>query len=123
MAEFVNTYGRRLPPKLPAPERLAMHYDDALDTLFISTQPAQAAVSVDIEGEMWVRFVPETAEVVGVEIEDFESSFLPSRPDVAAAWRNGRGPEAASRLWSLLRPESFLPHLLPAMKRWRDESR
>ena len=30
------------------------------------------AISHDIEGEFWLRIVPDTNEIIGIEIEDFK---------------------------------------------------
>lgn len=61
-------------------------YHDAEDVLFLQPDAPRPATSFDLEGEMWIRFNPETGEIVGLEIEDFEAIFLRKHPEVAQAW-------------------------------------
>jgi hypothetical protein len=51
-------------------------YNSDEDTFFIRPEVPQPAVSYDLGGELWVRFDPTTKEVIGFEIENFESVFL-----------------------------------------------
>jgi hypothetical protein len=51
------------------------------------TSSRKPAISVDLDGEIWLRMHPVTGEVYGFEIEDFERVFLAAHPDVASAWR------------------------------------
>ena len=61
-------------------------YHDGEDVLFLQPDPPRPATSFDLEGELWIRFDPETGEIVGLEIEDFEAIFLKKHPEVAQAW-------------------------------------
>ena len=61
-------------------------YDKRQDILFIHATPKRPAVSLDVGGHLWLRFDPETHEVVGVEIEDFEKVFLVKFPELAVGW-------------------------------------
>ena len=61
-------------------------YDKGRDVLFIHETPKRPAVSLDVAGYVWIRFDPETGEVVGVEIEDFEKVFLVKFPEMAVGW-------------------------------------
>jgi len=65
-------------------------YHDDEDVLFIRSEPAQAATSFDLEGDIWIRFAPETGEIVGLEIEDFEGIFLKKYPQIAPAWAEAK---------------------------------
>jgi hypothetical protein len=47
-------------------------------------------VSFDVGGHLWLRFDPETHEVVGVEIEDFEKVFLVKFPELRAGWERDK---------------------------------
>jgi uncharacterized protein YuzE len=58
------------------------------DTLLLRPDRPQPATSVDINGELWLRIDVESGEVVGVEIEDFESVFLKKHPELARAWQD-----------------------------------
>ena len=51
-------------------------YDIQTDTLFIQSKEERPAVSVDCNGEFWVRVDPQTGEILGIEIEDFREGFL-----------------------------------------------
>jgi hypothetical protein len=64
---------------------LIYHSDD--DTLFARPEPARPATSLDWDGELWVRVDPETGEILGLEIDDFETVFLKKHPDLAQAWQ------------------------------------
>jgi len=57
------------------------------DTFFIHPENPSPAVSYDWEGEIWIRFDPKTKEVVGLEIENFESIFIKKHPEVAKIWK------------------------------------
>ena len=52
------------------------HYDKKTDTLLIQSKEARAAVSVDCDGEFWVRVDPKNGEILGIEVEDFKKVFL-----------------------------------------------
>ena len=58
------------------------------DTFFVRPDEPQPATSVDWNGELWIRVNPDTGEVLGLEIEDFESVFLKKYPDLAKAWHD-----------------------------------
>ena len=51
-------------------------YDKDIDTLIIIFGENRPAVSIDCEGEFWLRKDPETNEMVGIEIENFKKVFL-----------------------------------------------
>ena len=61
-------------------------YHEDEDTFFLHPEKPRPATSVDWGGEFWVRVDPENGEVVGLEIEDFETVFLKKHPDLASAW-------------------------------------
>ena len=52
------------------------HYDKKTDMLLIQTNEDRYAVSVDCDGEFWVRVDPKNGEILGIEIEDFKKVFL-----------------------------------------------
>ena len=47
-----------------------------IDSLLVLFQENRPASSLDVDGELWVRYDPESGDVIGVEIEDFEQFFL-----------------------------------------------
>ena len=61
-------------------------YHEAEDVFFLRPDTPRPATSFDLEGEVWIRFDPETGEIVGLEIDDFEAIFLRKHPEVARAW-------------------------------------
>ena len=63
-------------------------YDKSRDILFVRHGENKPAVSLDVGGHFWVRFDPETGDVLGIEIEDFEQIFLAKYPEVRLAWRD-----------------------------------
>ena len=52
------------------------HYDKKTDILLLQSKENRYAVSVDCDGEYWVRVDPKNGEVLGIEIEDFKKVFL-----------------------------------------------
>jgi hypothetical protein len=62
-------------------------YHDDEDTLFLRPQEPRPAVSYDWDGEVWLRLNPYNGEIVGFEIDDFESVFLQKYPEIANAWK------------------------------------
>lgn len=60
------------------------HKDE--DTFFLRTEPPLPAVSMDWDGELWIRIEPNTGEIVGIEIDNFEAIFLEKHPELAKAW-------------------------------------
>lgn len=61
------------------------HKDE--DTLFIRSGNPRPAISFDLDGEIWVRIDPDTSNIVGLEIDDFESIFLKKHPELLNVWR------------------------------------
>lgn len=65
-------------------------YDSKRDTFFLRPQKAKPATSFDWDGEFWIRLDPVTTEIVGLEIENFESVFLKRHPEVAKVWKQAK---------------------------------
>ena len=61
-------------------------YDSERDILFAHTMPKRPAMAMDVGGHLWIRFDPETHEVIGIEIEDFERVFLVKYPELSLGW-------------------------------------
>jgi uncharacterized protein YuzE len=59
-----------------------VEYDDESDILFMQSKHKRAAVSIDLNGEAWIRIKPKTGEIVGVEIESFREVFLKNHPEL-----------------------------------------
>jgi uncharacterized protein YuzE len=65
-------------------------YHDDEDVLFLRPDTPRPATSFDLEGEIWIRFDPETGEIVGLEIDDFQAIFLKKHPELAQAWAEAK---------------------------------
>lgn len=61
------------------------HADE--DTFFLRSERPEPAVSLDWDGDIWLRIKPDSGEIVGMEVEDFESVFLRKYPELGIAWR------------------------------------
>jgi hypothetical protein len=68
-------------------ESFVCSYHKKEDTLFLRLDPPRPATSFDWDGKFWIRFDPETREVVGLEIENFESVFIKKYPEMARVWK------------------------------------
>ena len=64
-----------------------LSYDGKWDVLFIREEPKQAAVSLPVGQDAWLRYNPQTLEIVGAEVEDFEKVFLVRHPNLKADWK------------------------------------
>lgn len=62
-------------------------YHQQEDTFFATLEPPTPAVSYDVDGELWIRYDPKTKEIVGFEIENFESIFLKKHPEISRLWK------------------------------------
>ncbi len=65
-------------------------YHDDEDVFFLRPEQPKSAVSLDWNGDVWLRIDPNSGEIVGVEIDDFESVFLKKYPDLASAWKQAK---------------------------------
>lgn len=50
-------------------------YDKETDTLIIQPETPIPAVSVDWDGDFWVRVNPASGEILGIVIEDYKAFF------------------------------------------------
>ncbi len=57
-------------------------YNEDTDILIIQSNENRPAISVDCNGEYWMRVDPETGEILGVEIEAFKKVFLKRHKDM-----------------------------------------
>jgi len=67
-------------------DRIEVTYQE--DSLFFGKP--RPAVSIDCDGEFWIRVDPSTGEIVGLEIEDFESVFLKKHPELQRTWQEAK---------------------------------
>ena len=71
-------------------KNFVISYHDNEDTLFVHPEKPKPATSFDLDGEVWVRLNLNNGEVVGLEIEDFETVFLKKYPELAIAWKEAK---------------------------------
>jgi hypothetical protein len=65
-----------------------VEYNKRLDILTLQSDEQVPAVSYDCNGLFWLRVVPDTGEIIGVEIEDFERVFLKKFQEFHKSQRN-----------------------------------
>ncbi|MBA7688937.1 hypothetical protein ES703_97426 [subsurface metagenome] len=65
-------------------------YHEDEDAFFLRPEKPHPATSVDWNGEIWIRVDLKNGEVVGLEIEDFETVFLKKHPELAIAWKEAK---------------------------------
>ena len=57
-------------------------YDEDADTLVLKSTKNKPAISIDCDGDYWIRIDPKTGEILGVEIEAFKAVFLVKHPSI-----------------------------------------
>jgi len=65
-------------------------YDARRDVFMLRSLPTRPATSFDCDGQFWMRLDVQSGEIVGLEIEDFQSVFLKQHPEMAQAWLDYR---------------------------------
>lgn len=61
-------------------------YRKNIDTFYLHLKTDCPATSYDLEGILWLRVDIQTGDIIGIQIDDFESVFLNKYPEVAKAW-------------------------------------
>ena len=77
------------------------HADE--DTFLLRQKKPQPATSFDWDGELWIRCNPQTGEIVGIEIENFEQIFERFKDSIIVISYGHPGTPPISRIESLLR--------------------
>jgi hypothetical protein len=57
-------------------------YNEKRDIFILYSEEERDAISMDCNGEFWVRVDPENGDILGLEIEDFERVFLKKHPEI-----------------------------------------
>jgi len=73
-------------------------YLQDVDTLIFQPEKPIPAISVDCDGDLYLRVNPQTREIVGVEIEDFETYFIVKYPAFAPIWKDTKNMIKRNRL-------------------------
>ena len=116
-----------------APSYAALHWDETrlaacapfyyadADTLHLLEQPVQPHFALDAGEHALLRVHPDTFEVLGAFIEDFEARFLPQHPEFREAWEQTIKPHLASERKAS--PDELARFNLALMRRIRDALR
>lgn len=62
-------------------------YHQEYDTFYLRGEKPRPATSYDLNGTAWLRVDVESGDIVGLQIDDFESVFLKKYPELAKAWK------------------------------------
>ncbi len=67
---------------------LFVHYDSEFDALMLLVVPPETETVVHyVDDHIALLYQPDTLEIVGMQVEDFEHSFLPAHENVQRVWR------------------------------------
>ena len=80
------------------PRRFVLDYDKDTDIMYVRHAQPRPGTNIDISEEVWLRIEPETGEILGFEIDDFELVFLKRHPELAALWKDVRPKATAERV-------------------------
>ena len=83
-------------------------YDKDIDSLMLQSMEEEPAVSVDWNGEIWVRVNSDTGKIVGIEIENFKRYFA-NRYKKYLGNRNPNNPYLKNVIVSLLQDKLVTP--------------
>lgn len=116
-----------------APSYAALHWDKArlaacapfyyadADTLHLLEQPVQPHFALDAGEHALLRVHPDTFEILGAFIEDFEARFLSQHPEFREAWEGIVKPHLAGKRQAS--PDELARFSLSLMRRIRDALR
>ncbi len=62
--------------------KFKVEFNNKRDLFIAYSEDERNAVSVDCDGEFWIRIDPENGEILGLEIEDFKRVFLKKHPEI-----------------------------------------
>jgi hypothetical protein len=62
-------------------------YHQEYDTFYLRGEKPRPATSYDLNGIAWLRVDVENGDIVGLQIDDFESVFLKKYPELEKAWK------------------------------------
>jgi hypothetical protein len=76
------------------PDRVTMSYNREIDTLFIRLDAFGGLhVACYLDDGVYALFDPETMEVVGFQVENWEKAFLNIHPDLKQFWPTSPEPQ------------------------------
>ena len=65
-------------------------YHKDTDVFYLKSASYEPATSYDLDGLIWLRINIDTGDIVGIQIDDFESVFLKKYPKLAKAWKEAK---------------------------------
>jgi len=63
------------------------YYNQSQDIFYLTDEKPRPATSYDMDGLFWLRIDIETGEIVGLQIDNFESVFIKKHPELNKAWK------------------------------------
>lgn len=84
--ELQTAFFEELQERGPAP--ILFNYDERFDALmFLFVSPDTETVAHYVDEHVALLYEPDSKQVVGMQIEDFEHSFVPQHESVRREWR------------------------------------
>jgi uncharacterized protein YuzE len=65
-------------------------YNKDADIFYLKSESNHPATSFDLNGLLWLRVDINTGDIVGIQIDDFESVFLKKYPELAKVWKESK---------------------------------
>ena len=106
------------------PKQLHIDYDRQLDTLFLflGDGPAPQSVACYLRDGVFALFDPESMQVVGFQVEEWQATFLKKQPGLMATWKKSqwfvrppaRPADVRQGVYRMLRP--FAPSGTPGLQ-------
>lgn len=62
--------------------KFKVDYNKKRDIFIAYSEEERDAISIECDSQFWVRIDPNTGEILGIEIEDFERVFLKKHPEI-----------------------------------------
>lgn len=81
---------------------LFFHYDDEMDVfMLLLADPNTETVVHYVDEHVAILYIPDTHEIVGLQIEDFVSQFMPKYISLQRAWKLSDAGIRRDNLWDL----------------------
>ncbi len=104
-------------------ETVYVVYDELMDEFYVKVVPPDDLVSVYYVDENFAFLViPETAEVVGIMLSDFEQKVLPQKEDLWEYWKNEKCAILFSEYQKISRKQKHEKKLKVTLKRTSDRN-
>ena len=81
---------------------LFLHYDDEADTLILLLESPNVETTVHyVNDDVALLYTPDKLEIVGLQIEDFQSEFVPMYSSLQKVWRLSDSEVKRGNVWDL----------------------